>query len=417
MFKNKAFLVTALILSVFLAGQASAGVADATPPEVSLTLDGGAQYNNTGTVSAVVEATDPESGIIVCEIDWADGSAEEVTPGLVNHGYSNDGTYTVSLVCFNGESLANSIETEITVDTVAPAGTDIDFVGGPISNSTDVSVVLTRGTDDGSGLNTCVMDWADGTPEEEILADGPVVHSFPGDGLYPTFLICYDNAGNYSSAEESIEVSVPVEPTDTMPPTGLSLELDGGAAQNNTGLVMANFSSGTDDTEIQYCEIRLSTQDWGDNGTLDPMDTEYIFGPLEEGTYTAEYRCRDVYNNISEPVSDSIEVVLSEPVDDTPEPEIPPVVTPPTSTSGGGGGGGTRGGGGFVGQPVPPVTGQVLGAFTGDVDLGELFAKLLIALRNRSSRPAIAQVRGAFTPNLQLLNTLQQLTTILNRSR
>lgn len=91
------------------------------------------------------------------------------------------------------------------------------------------------------------------------------------------------------------------------------------------------------------------------------------------------------------------------------------MVTPPTPPSGGGGGG-TRGGGGFVGQPVAPVTGQVLGAFTGDIDLGELFTKLLIALRNRSSRPAVAQVRGAFTPNLQLLNTLQQLTTIVNRS-
>lgn len=317
MFKNKAFLVFALILSLSLAGQASAEVADTTVPEVSLTLDGGAMYNNTATVSAQIDATDPESGIVFCEIDWVDGSdPEEVMPGTVNHLYA-DGYYNLSLVCFNGDGLSNSAFADITIDTTGPVGTDITFVGGPTSNSTDVPTSLTRGTDDGSGLGTCTMDWADGTPEEEILADGEVVHSFPGNGVYTTSLVCFDNAGNYSSDTESVEVSVPVEPTDTTPPTGLSLELDSGAEQNNTGSVMANFSSGTDESEIFYCEIRLSTQDWGDNGTLDPLDTGFVFGLLEEGIHTVEYRCRDVYDNISEPVSDSIEVVLSDEVDDT----------------------------------------------------------------------------------------------------
>jgi len=231
-------------------------------PSVDAGPDGmigeGAPLSSSGTFS------DPGADTWTATVDYGDGSGLQPlqltgNQFTLDHVYSNDGTYTVTVTVSDDEGASGSDTASVTVVVTAPtvnAGPDKTInEGGTFSNSASF-------TDAGSGPWTATVDYGDGTGVQSL---GTVLspftlpsHVYADNGVYTATVAVTNGGGGVGTDTVSVTVHN-VAPTLDAGPNRSVVE---GTTVDNT----ATFSDPGSDTWT-------ATVDFGDGTGVQPLGT------------------------------------------------------------------------------------------------------------------------------------------------
>ena len=129
--------------------------ADTTPPGGTLSINGGAAYVNTTSVTLNLSGVDADTGIYQMRFSNDNVSWSAWEPYAATKSWAmtaGDGTKTVYVQYKNNaEMSSSSISDTIILDTVLPTGTIVINSGAAYTNSTSVTLALSA-TDDRSGI-------------------------------------------------------------------------------------------------------------------------------------------------------------------------------------------------------------------------------------------------------------------------
>jgi len=180
---------------------------DRTPPiswsTVSGTQGGGGWY--TSSVTTLLSAGDPLSGLASVEYRIDGGDAGAWVPYGGTFPVTSDGTHTVE---FRATDVAGNVEPthslEVKIDSEAPAVSIATPSGGAAVPGPSIDLTWSA-TDAGSGVSGCTVGIDGG-----ILApsSGPTSHTFEGvaDGPHVLAVSCTDVAGNQRSSSVDFTV-------------------------------------------------------------------------------------------------------------------------------------------------------------------------------------------------------------------
>lgn len=275
---------------------------DTSAPTGTISVNSGATYTNTTSVTLNLSAADAETGVYQMRFSNDNSTWSGWEPYAATKAWTlaaGDGTKT-AFVQFknNAEMVSGSYGDTIILDTVAPYDTIIVINATALfTNNTSVTLSLSA-SDDRSGVsqmrfsndNTTWSAW-------EAYATSKTWTLSAGDGSKFVYVQYRDHAGNISSAVyDTIYL-------DTTPPTG-AISINAGAAFTNTTSVTLGYSASDDLSGVTW--MRFSN----DGSTWSPWDGYgyYIDWTLlpGDGTKTVYAQYADLVGNISATYSDTI---------------------------------------------------------------------------------------------------------------
>ncbi|MFB6155596.1 MAG: PKD domain-containing protein [Haloferacaceae archaeon] len=185
--------------------------------------------------SLTFDGSDSTDNVAIVSYEWDFGDGGNATGAVVDHTYTANGTYTVTLtvtdLAGNRDSATVTVET-VTVDEAAPAAV---IAGGDraVELATDVTFDGSASTDN---VQIATYAWTFG---DGATASGPVVtHAYAAEGNYTVTLTVRDTSGNEATASVNVtaveEFSLSPGPIDTcgvLEEAGvytLTTDLDGG---------------------------------------------------------------------------------------------------------------------------------------------------------------------------------------------
>jgi hypothetical protein len=276
-------------------------VVDATPPAGTVSIQAGASYINSASVSLSLSASDDGSGVAEARFSndgttWGTWTAYAATvPWTLASG---DGTRTVYAQFKDAAGITSGTTTDtIVVDTVAPSGS-ISIAGG-------AAWTVNRGVT----LTLTATDAASGVREMRFSEDGTNFQSWQsysalgawnlsvGDGFKSLYVQYKDDAGNASSiVSDTIGL-------DTAPPTG-SVTIAGGAKA--TTITAVTLALSANDALNGVAQMRLSNDgvNWGAWVTY-ATSADWTLTP-GDGTKTVSAQFRDGVGNLSGTATDTI---------------------------------------------------------------------------------------------------------------
>jgi len=216
-------------------------VADTTPPTGTISINGGAGYTNSTSVTLTLSASD-DSGVSKMKFSNDGGSwssEEDYATSKTWTLTAGEGLKTVYVQykdnAGNWSSPPLSISDTIVLDTTSPIGI-ISINGGALYTGF-TSVTLTLSASDSSGVSKMKFS-NDGVvwSGEENYAISKSWMVTTGDGTKTVYVRYKDNAGNWSGSISDTIV------LDTIPPTG-TISINSGAAYTNSISVTLTLSA------------------------------------------------------------------------------------------------------------------------------------------------------------------------------
>jgi hypothetical protein len=203
-------------------------------------------------------------------------------------------------------SVSLPVSASITVDTVPPSGTVTINAGALLTANSLVQLALSA-SDDNSLVSMQLSHDGVNYFTPVAYAASASLRLFPGDGERSVSVKFLDAAGNVSApVTDSIIVS-------TVPPTGDSLAINGGAALTRTLSAVltlsASASGGATVTQMQF------NKDGGVFFAFEPYaTTRNLTLTAGDGLKTICARFKDSLGNVSAPICDTITVDSTGPV-------------------------------------------------------------------------------------------------------
>jgi PKD repeat protein len=147
-------------------------------------------------------STDSDGRIVSYAWNFGDGS--QASGVLVKHGFSNDGSYTVTLTVTDDRGQSASLSKAVAVS--ASANPKADFVASPAAPSVDQKVFFNAAPSTAAAGRTIVRyDWDYGSGRQDSGILVWQIYSQPGS--YAVTLTVTDDAGNKGTATKSVTVS------------------------------------------------------------------------------------------------------------------------------------------------------------------------------------------------------------------
>jgi parallel beta-helix repeat protein len=260
-------------------------VLDTTSPSGSITINDGAAYTTTTSVTLTLSATDETSGIAEMRFSNDNTAYTEWQAYATSKSWTlqdGDGTKTVYVQFKDHAGLISTYSDAITLDTQPPTGSITIAEGAAYTNSSVVTLTLSA-TDATSGVaqmrfSNDNVTWSDWEP----YATSKTWTLLTGDGLKGVTVQYKDNAGLISSYGDSIIL-------DTIQPTA---KAGNDQTVNEDTQVAFDGSASTDENGI-------STYTWTFTDltpqTLTGKNPTYTF--LTPGTYTITLKVTDPAGN------------------------------------------------------------------------------------------------------------------------
>jgi len=215
----------------------SASFTDITPPTGTITINGGAAYTNSTSVTLTQSCSDASG---CAQMQFSNDNATWSVPvsyATTTNGTlsSGDGTKTVyAKLQDNAGNWSTAFSASITLDTIAPTGT-ISVNGGAIY-ATSTAVTLNLTATDANGVSQMQFSndnviWS--TPEAYEASKAWTLTD--GDGAKTVYAKFKDAAGNWSTAYSDTII------LDTALPTG-TITINGGAGTTTSAAVTLSLA-------------------------------------------------------------------------------------------------------------------------------------------------------------------------------
>ncbi|HXK36848.1 MAG TPA: PKD domain-containing protein, partial [Candidatus Paceibacterota bacterium] len=172
----------------------------AAPPVAVITI---VSINYLDVVVSGSLSSDADGSIVSYEWDFGDGG--KATGVDASHSYAMDGTYTITLLVTDDESLSGSASTDVTVahehlPPVASFTAEMNWM--------DVSVDASGSTDNYGPIAAYDWAWGDGMTGSGMMA----THTYSAEGWYTIVLTVTDSDGESGTAVMDVEAKMPVLP-------------------------------------------------------------------------------------------------------------------------------------------------------------------------------------------------------------
>jgi len=236
------------------------GIPPNTPPVVNPLSDAiineGNPYSTTGSFS------DPDSSSWTATVDYGDGSGAQPlilsgTNFTLNHIYTNEGSYTLTVSVTDNQGATGTATATITVNDVPPS---VRIITAPsvvkIKSSVSVSALFTYpGIQD---MHTAIWAWGDGSHSTGVVTEsngsGSVIgsHAYTTLGAY-TIILTVTNQVNQSASSQIIVAVSPSNGFSGANLTGLNYSGANLSGQNLSG---ANLSKAIlNSTNLQNANV------------------------------------------------------------------------------------------------------------------------------------------------------------------
>jgi len=275
-------------------------IPDTTPPTGTISINNGAQYTNSTSVTLTLSASDSGSGVSRMRFsnDGTSWSGEEnYATSKAWALISGDGTKTVYVQYKdNAGNWSGSISDTIILDTTLPTGTISINNGAQYTNST--SVTLNLSASDSSGVSKMRFS-NDGTSwsGEENYATSKAWALISGDGTRTVYVQYKDNAGNWSGSISDTII------LDTTAPTG-TISINNGAQYTNSTSVTLTLSASDSGSGVSKMRFSNDGTSWsGEENYATSKAWALISG---DGTRTVYVQYKDNAGNWSGSISDTI---------------------------------------------------------------------------------------------------------------
>jgi len=301
----------------FAVSQHAAG-ADTTPPTGTISINNGAAFASSATVTLTLSATDGQSGMgsgaqmrfSNDNVNWS--AAEAYATSKTWTLSAGDGAKTVYVRYKDaaGNWMTTSASDSITVDTTPPTGTISINNGAAFASSATVSLTLSA-TDGQSGMGSGAQmrfsndnsNWSAAEP----YAASKTWTVTAGDGVKTVYVRYKDVAGNWMTTSASDSITLDTTPVDTTPPTG-SISINNNATfARSTGVTLTLSASDTQSGMGSGSQMRFSNDNvnWS---TAEPYATSKAWTlAAGDGAKTVYVRYKDVAGNwMSTSASDSV---------------------------------------------------------------------------------------------------------------
>ncbi len=241
---------------------------DINIPDVPPEADPGGPYSGMeGT--AVVFNGSGSIGAATFDWDFGDGSphGSGISP---THVYSDNGTYTVTLMVSNGSGQDDTEATTATISNAAPtvnAGNDQAITEG---NAISLDPATFTDPAVGNDTYTATIDWGDGVIEDGVVtppsSDGEVdgAHTYVDDGVFTVTVTVFDEDGGEGNDTFTATVN-------NIPPTVEA----GGDQTVNEGTVV-NFNGGATDPGVN--DVLTYNWNFGDGNNAPGQNVSHTYG-------------------------------------------------------------------------------------------------------------------------------------------
>jgi len=276
-------------------------ILDTTPPTGTISINSGAGYTNSTSVTLTLSASDnngiskmqfSNDGVVFSsEEDYATGKSWTLTAG--------EGTKTVYVQYKdNAGHWSVSISDTIILENAAPTGTILINNGDEYTDST--SVTLTLSASDSSGVSKMKFsnDGASWSGEEDYATSKS--WTLPtGDGPKTVYVQYKDNADNWSGLT-SISDTIILE---TAPPTG-TISINNGALYTNSTSITLTLSASDAGSGISKMKFSNDGVSWSSEEDYAASKSWTL--TTGEGTKTVYVQYKDNAGNWSVSISDKI---------------------------------------------------------------------------------------------------------------
>jgi PKD repeat protein len=217
------------------------------------------------------DSYDPDGTIV--SYSWNFGDGTTVTGISVQHAYSQDGTYTVSLTVTDDDGATDTTNATKTVLNQVPVASFTESAE-TVSSGENIHFDASESYDSDGAIVAYSWDFGDGTTATGITVD----HAYDNNGVYTVTLTVTDDDGATDSATAKKNVL-------NRPPVASFTENATTVMQNEAIHFDASESYDPDGTIVAY------SWDFGDGTTATGMIADHAYS--EDGTYTVTLTVTD----------------------------------------------------------------------------------------------------------------------------
>jgi hypothetical protein len=313
------------VCAVDTAGNISTGAtisavpaSETTPPTGTISLNAGAAWTNSSTVTATLSATDVGSTV-------AEACLSNTTTCSTWFAYTTSkswamatGTGLKTVFAWFKDANGNisaAVSDTISVDSTKPVNGTVTATGG----DAEIALSWTGFSDASSGIAsykvmqatsaTAPSSCTTGTPVYDGTATSTTISSLTNGTTYAFRVCAVDNAGNISTGSTTSAIPAP----EYTPPTG-TVSLNAGAAWTSSSSVTATLSATDVDSDVTHACLSNTTT----CSTWFAYTTSKSWSLASgTGSKTVYAWYKDTYGNVSTVTSDAISVDSTKPVDGT----------------------------------------------------------------------------------------------------
>ncbi len=217
------------------------------------------------------DSSDPDGTIVDYSWDFGDGTTGSGVS--VQHSYSQDGTYTVTLTVTDDDGATDTAEATKTVLNRSPVASFTESAH-TVNSSENIHFDASESHDPDGTIVSYSWDFGDGNTATGVEA----VHAYEDDGVYTVTLTVVDDDGATGSATETKTVL-------NRPPVALFTENATTVSQDEAIHFDASESYDPDGAIVDYL------WDFGDGNTATGVTVDHAYS--EDGNYTVTLTVTD----------------------------------------------------------------------------------------------------------------------------
>jgi PKD repeat protein len=241
-------------------------------PPVALFTKTSETVNTDEAISFDASGSYDSDGTLV-SYSWDFGDATTATGVSVQHDYSQDGTYTVTLTVTDNDGATDTTSATLTVLNRAPVASFTESAE-TVSTGESISFDASGSSDADGTIVSYVWDFVDGTTATGVTAD----HAYADNSAYTITLTVTDDDGATDSAAATKTVL-------NRAPIASFTDSATAVTQNEVISFDASGSSDADGTIVSY------VWDFGDGTTATGVTTDHEYS--EDGIYTVTLTVTD----------------------------------------------------------------------------------------------------------------------------